>query len=395
MTSFSEILQKIERMRLFSKIINNFLILGQEKIQKDEIINISIGNESCDLDSFVSSMFTSFMTNTIHVVNMKREIFETKGELMWLCKRFEIELENLTFLEIPIEIENLEKRKEKSFFRVKDKKILLKNKVVNMNLTDHNRVVAELEDGDIKTIIDHHQLSKYVSKAETYIIDTRVGSATTLVLDFFRKDFKKLNCKKKSIGMENGNFCSKLADFLLIPIVIDTKNLKKRASFLDKKKYNKLRKISKKNKKDLITIRKEIKKARRIDKKQSTEQILSKDFKKFKFNNIVFGSSTIKYDFHKWINREYSTKDAGSLLFEDLKKFMSKLNLDFYFVTTKLKGRRYVISINSAIFEDISIRKNFSEINYKGMKYYEVPVEFSRKIMVPEIEGEIERRKEF
>jgi len=61
--------------------------------------------------------------------------------------------------------------------------------------------------------------------------------------------------------MENGNFCSKLADFLLIPIVMDTKNLKKRASFLDKKKYNKLRKISKKNKKDLITIRKEIKKS--------------------------------------------------------------------------------------------------------------------------------------
>ncbi|KAG0441311.1 putative exopolyphosphatase [Dictyocoela muelleri] len=95
----------------FSSEIKNFLTKNKQKIHSNKI-KITIGNESCDLDSFVSSLIAAYCENNIHVVNMNKKTFISKGELMLLLNMFKIDIDDLIFFEtepVPINFRDLQK----------------------------------------------------------------------------------------------------------------------------------------------------------------------------------------------------------------------------------------------------------------------------------------------
>ncbi|ELQ76756.1 Exopolyphosphatase [Trachipleistophora hominis] len=80
---------------------DKFLKENKKKITHSEL-KIALGNEGCDLDSFLGSLVLAYSQNVVHVVNMRKKVFKCKGELMWVCKHLKISVDDLIFLERPM-----------------------------------------------------------------------------------------------------------------------------------------------------------------------------------------------------------------------------------------------------------------------------------------------------
>ena len=161
------------------------------------------------------------------------------------------------------------------------------------------------------------------------------------------------------------------------------------SSVFDVKEYRKLKKIVDVKKKKLKAMKKRLKKARRNDDHQNIEMILQKDMKMYECMGYRFGNSTVKYDFERWIDREGSKvtriekNKLGMILSMKLEEFRKDLGFDFYFVGCKMKKQRHFISINFPYIRFFVKKYRFEELNYKGFTYYKIPVEMTRKILMP------------
>lgn len=353
------------------KDFDKFLKENKKKITHSEV-KIAIGNEGCDLDSFLGSLVLAYSQNVVHVVNMRKDVFKSKGELVWACNYLKIKIDDLIFLERPMGNFSPRVRRAGTYFLCGSETIALEGKKIELFMTDHNKPVDELSHCEINMIIDHHKLEKNISSVKRIYIDIDVGSATTLV--------------SKYMGVHIGK---RIAMMLIIPIIVDTKFLKIRTSVFDKEEYRKLKKIIGMKKKELKKMRKTIKKARRNDEHQNTEMILQKDMKIYECFGYRFGNSTIKYNFEKWIDREGSKvtgiekNKIGMILSMKLEEFRKDAGLDFYFVGCKLKKQRHFISLNFPHIRLFVKKYRFQQLTYKGFTYYKIPVEMSRKILMP------------
>lgn len=380
-------------MTLLKEKLETFFIRNKYKITHAQI-TICMGNEACDLDSFISSLVVSYAENIIHVVPMRKEVFLTKGELVYVCDKFKINIDDLIFLERPIGLFSGNARKIGTYFLVNNEMYPIQNKEIKLVLTDHNQPMEELSDCEIEMIIDHHFLSNSISNAKRIYIDIDVGSATTLVSKYLGRDLsKKIHCfSRKAVSKKDRDvtmLCAQLANLLLIPIIIDTKFLKKRTSAFDFFQYKKLKKISCLKKKELKKEYKAIKKARRNDHLFDTRLILQKDFKRYNSNEYSFGMSVIKYQFDKWIDRESSkingldSNKLGMALYLQLQAFKDDMGLDFYFVSTKIKNVRTLIIIDFPFIRDLLTIDGIKKMEYKGLNYYKIDVKTTRKIFIP------------
>lgn len=382
-------------MTLLKEKLESFFIKNKQKILHAQI-TICLGNEACDLDSFISSLVVAYAENIIHVVPMKKEVFLTKGELIYVCEKFKIDIENLIFLERPLGSFSESARRIGTYFLVDNNIHSLQDKEIKLVLTDHNQPMAELSDCEIEMIIDHHFLSNSISNAKRIYVDIDVGSATTLVSKYLGRDLsKKIHCfniktnlkKERDVTM----LCAQLAKLLLIPILIDTKFLKKRTSAFDFFQYKKLKKISCLKKKELKFECKAIKKARKNDHLFETHLILQKDFKKYNLDDYTFGMSVIKYKFDKWIDRESAKisgldpDKSGMALYLQLQSFKEDMGLDFYFVATKINQIRTLIIIDFPFIKDLLNVEGIKKMDYKGLTYYKIDVKMTRKIFIPKI----------
>lgn len=350
---------------------DKFLKENKKKITHSEL-KIALGNEGCDLDSFLGSLVLAYSQNVVHVVNMRKEVFECKGELMWVCKHLKVNIDDLIFLERPMGNFSPRVRRAGTYFLCGNETIALEGKKIELFMTDHNKPVEELSHCDINMIIDHHKLEKNISSVKRIYIDIDVGSATTLVSKYMGAEISK-----------------RIAMMLIIPIIVDTKYLKRRTSVFDVEEYRKLKKIVDVKKKKLKAMKKRLKKVRRNDDHQNTEMILQKDMKMYECMGYRFGNSTIKYDFERWIDREGSKvtgiekNKLGMILSMKLEEFRKDLGFDFYFVGCKMKKQRHFISINFPYIRFFVKKYRFQELNYKGFTYYKIPVEMTRKILMP------------
>lgn len=351
--------------------LDTFLIQNKKKITHSEI-QICLGNEGCDLDSFLGSLALAYSQNVIHIVNMRKNVFEAKGELILSCKILKININDLIFLERPMGNFNSRVRRAGTYFLCDNEKIALEGKKVELFITDHNKPVSELSHCEISMIIDHHSLEKKdLTNTKRIYIDSNVGSAATLVSKYMNKIEKRI------------------AYLLLIPIIIDTKFLKIRTSFFDKEEFKKLKKIVGIKKKDLKKTRKLLKKARRNDYLQKTEIILQKDLKVYEHSHYRFGNSTIKYNFEEWIDREskkvsgIEKNKLGLILQMKIEEFVKDCAFDFYFINCKLNKIRHLFVINFPNLRKFKKEFRFQELQYKGFVYFKVPVELSRKILMP------------
>ena len=398
-------------MEIFEERLKKYFENNKKNIKKKEIL-ISIGNEGCDLDSFISSLIIGYSENAIQIVNMKKEIFLCKDEINYICKTFKININNLIFLERPI--------KKDIYFLIGKNKIYLKEKKIRLILLDHNKPISELKDCKIEMIIDHHKINNEIKNCNKIFINTDVGSNCTIVSKYLENSFfKKNEIQIKNsfdknieiINKENNDFFSIFAKLLVLPIIIDTNNFIRRTSEIDIFEYNKLLKQSKIKKKEIKKICKKIKKLRKKDEKYKTEIILQKDFKIYVMKDIKFGSSTVKYNFKEWIDREeykkkieekknnYKNKNINinkknilkksenkikkNLLTNEFKNHLKNFELDFLFVIYKKKNERFLCEINFPYIKEFSKKYNFNKLFYRDFIYYKIPEEFSRKILIP------------
>lgn len=380
-----------ERLALFFK-------LNKERISHGEL-RIAIGNEACDLDSFISSLVVAYAEDAVHVVNMKKDVFMAKGEMVWVCNEFGIDIDDLIFFERPTAHFTPRARKIGAYFDSGGMEHSLAGKRIKLLLTDHNDPVDELRDSEVELIIDHHVLSNHISSAKRIYIDLDVGSATTLVSKYLGEDLTKKNhCAAKAKGKAMSSLraaeedlCESFARLLLIPILMDTGFLKKRTSAFDVSEYRKLKRIAGVKKEELKKTVRSLRHARKNDDKYETGLVLQKDFKRFHHKDFSFGGSTVKYPFEKWVDREgegvtgVSKENVGMILKLQIESFRKCMGLDFFFVATKNKGVRNIIFVNFPFMKSLVSRDKLKCVEYKGLEYYDTSKKLTRKILVPEI----------
>ncbi|CAH0546824.1 unnamed protein product [Brassicogethes aeneus] len=174
-------------------------------------IILIIGNESCDLDSTVSSLVLSFFIHlvkycnmpqnalTLPVINISKESFKDKTENNFLLKKFNIDLNNIVFRD---EINFEELINTKSFYT-----ILVDHHMLSLN----DKVLKNT----VKLIYDHRPKDSEMDwdTQKVSINIEQVGSCATLISDLF------LKTKKEGL-------CYELAYLLYATIIFDTVALK-------------------------------------------------------------------------------------------------------------------------------------------------------------------------
>ncbi|EJW01812.1 hypothetical protein EDEG_03702 [Edhazardia aedis USNM 41457] len=377
---------------LFEKRFKDFFKKNHTRITQPDVV-ICLGNEGADIDSFISSLVVAFAEDCIHVINMRKEVFKSKGDLMYLCDLFRIDTDDLIYLERPL-LTSVATKQIGSYFLVNDVAIPLSEKRIKLILTDHNEPVDELREFEVTMVIDHHRLENKVEQAKRIYIDVDVGSATTLVAKYLGDDLsRKHHCIKdpKNTDPEKVTLCESIAKLLLIPIVIDTSHLKRRTSVFDSYEYKRLKRKAGVKKLELKTIRKNIQKARINDSKIATDIILQKDFKKYIQDKIVFGIATVKYNFEDWIEREgknvagLGPEKIGLGLWVKLDDFRRSAGLDFLMVGCNWRSSRRFIIINFPLIELFARQNDLSLTTYKGVEMYIASEEQSRKNIAPKI----------
>jgi inorganic pyrophosphatase/exopolyphosphatase len=153
------------------------------------------------------SYYLKFSTNHVNinngfipVINSTKSILKSKKECIYLFKHLSIDIDDLVFIS-----------------DCKNKQI---DQVV---LVDHNELDEQQKSmgfsGLVKAIVDHHLDKNEYQNAQPRLIDTKVGSNSTLIANLFYKSNIKLD--------------ESFASMLLFPILSDTNNLKMRTSQLD------------------------------------------------------------------------------------------------------------------------------------------------------------------
>lgn len=375
-------------------LFRKFLEECKLKIKHPEV-TICLGSEACDPDSFVCSLILAIHENVIPVVNMTRKVFESKADLQYLCSLFNISNDDLIFLERPKGSFSLQARILGTCFRIEDKSYKLEGKKIKLMLVDHHRPVEELQHFEIDMIIDHHLLSEASLSSKRIYIDIDAGSCCTLVSKFIGHSLMTSKHSKNEF-FNDRTLCKSMTKMLSIPIYLDTNRFRKVTSHFDKGEFRKLTRISGMEKKDVAKIVKKIKKVRLNDSTLDNETILLKDFKKFHKDDVVFGYSTVKYRYEDWIDREAKEADtdkksAGVVFETALNEFRREYGLDFLLVNRKKGNERFIIMINCPFEKKLATSQGFEEMNYKGLKFYSVSPEKTRKILTPIIKDMIHK----
>lgn len=61
------------------------------------------------------------------------------------------------------------------------------------------------------------------------------------------------------------------------------------------------------------------------------------------------------------------------------------MGLDFYFVSTKIKGVRTIIILDFPFLKNLMNEMKMHKIEYKGLIYFKIDIKLTRKIFIPKI----------
>ena len=254
-------------------------------------LQLTIGNESCDLDSIVCSLAYAYFlsshsneatTTSLPLLNCKREDLVLRQDAVWLFEQLEIDIDRLIFLD-DISKESLDKVGQ-----------------LSITLVDHNspRGLFEEYRSKVKRVIDHHKVGNDTVQGDGVesIIDTAVGSCSTLVAEQL---------------LQKGDFDQKVATLLLSAILIDTGDLKATGRFTERdvKVFEQLCQHMPSSFDRVEHYRKLFEQHFDIS-KLSTLQVLRKDFKSFK-NKYTLGFSSITALLSEFLKRPNVLKDMS------------------------------------------------------------------------------------
>lgn len=173
--------------------------------EKEDEVHLTVGNESCDLDSIVSALCHGYYSTQqnpsqspcLPVLQCSQSDFALRTDVAWLFSQLQLDSTKLLYLEDIIEE-------------------LKKMNRVFVTLVDHHTLtgpLVELTSLQVVSVIDHHHPppSSFPSGPGPYLVEP-VGSCATLVAE---------------ILLENNCIHSSAATLLLGAILLDTVGLDK------------------------------------------------------------------------------------------------------------------------------------------------------------------------
>lgn len=371
MDQYKEIVGKSSLKDLLNKAYST---IGNSKIK------IVLGNPSCDQDSFIGSHILAAMLGRIPVVNLCRDIFQCKHDLVKVCEIMGIKPENLVFLVKEGGIYSL---------RYKEKTYKVKEKEISACLIDFNLPDKDLlsDNFTVDRIIDHHPVIEYKEKVHSKVtgmeIELSAGSCSSLIYRFISNKFKKELEEKKETP-----FYSFLL-LLTIPIMTDTSLLESRVHDVDKNGVNSLLSVASIPFDKAAAVHKELHKLKKCEDRIETRLILQMDYKSFdfpaEFSGKTFGISSVKYPYDDWVKRDGNEKWKSAV-----KEFSAKKGHEFFLINCKTKGKRefYIHNppsddfIKNGIYQGAPIQKR-NVLNDSEIVVYNVDCTNSRKIIAP------------
>jgi len=310
----------------------------QLEASKKNNISVVIGNESCDADSFISSLALAINFNYIPLINISKKTFSVKGDMQFILKIIGVKIDDLFFME--------------------DEKILISEKNIKIILSDHNYFnCGNNKNWEIISIYDHHEIISDIPYMVNKYIDCSVGSVCSIVS---KEIFENLDKKYKKI----------LAYLLLLVIVSDTNHLKYNASSIDKKEYEILSNYLKISINKIEDLRNKFEETKRNEEFLSTEEILLKDYKEY---NLI-GISAVEYNLKRWIDR------SNGEFINELMRIKENKKLDIFIIGIIDNNKRYMVSFGLPENKLKEIKIN--EYEYKGVKYIEYNIKWRRKYLL-------------
>lgn len=344
--------------------VNNFL--SQTKAVFDSLVKkrVVIGNQSADIDSIVSSISMAFYLTSkqadsvpyVPIINSSKSLIKTKKECMFLFDYWSIDVErDLVFINE------------------------WKNEVDEVILVDHNELDSKEKefgiDLKIRAIIDHHLDKNLFMNADPRIVDTTVGSCSTLVANLFFESGIQLD--------------ESFAGMMLFPILSDTNNLTCRASKQDIEIAQILSTISKIDSKLLYP---QIEKFKFDLSDEDLIISLNKDYKQYETNELKWGMSSVNFSVNQW--KQKSEDD-----FKKVNEFMQEKKLCFYAILSCYKhlnefkrdliliGKKNLLSnIEFLLKSNVNLLEKNEQCGLFYILYDVDQVSCTRKYFQPELE---------
>ncbi|KAK9474059.1 uncharacterized protein V1510DRAFT_315819 [Dipodascopsis tothii] len=197
---------------------------GLPFISDSNKVYIITGNESADMDSFVSALIFGYLTMCkyikegqesvlsekkpsgltdvgafMSIINIPRDELMLRPDIMFILEKLDLPMDSLIFKEDILKAD-------------------IKPEFTYWGLTDHNKMTGELAmlyDKRVVSIIDHHEDEGYSWSADPRIIEV-VGSCTSLVTQYFKEGW----LMDEPLWPDNDT----TALLCLAPLLIDTYN---------------------------------------------------------------------------------------------------------------------------------------------------------------------------
>jgi inorganic pyrophosphatase/exopolyphosphatase len=267
-------------------------------------VGVVLGNQSCDLDSIVSAIATSYYLSKadslksseltfIPMLNSTKSVLESKQECMYLFEHLAVSLDDLIFI---------------SEWN--------KDKIDQVFLVDHNELDEQERSLCIHDlvcgVIDHHLDKGGFADASPRVIDPTAGSNASLITELFYP----------SSSGENLN--DSFASMLLFPILSDTNNLRTRTSAKDLRAVEFLNQIACLDTQKMYAKLEELKFSASQD--EDLETVLKKDYKQYETNGKTWGMSSINFCIQDWLVK---SEDSDAQL-DKVGKFMKERELSYF-----------------------------------------------------------------
>lgn len=295
-------------------------------------LRIVIGNQSADLDSIVSAISLAFYLNNaspkpssnfIPIINSTKSIIQTKKQCTYLFKQLAVDIDDLVYIS-DLKRENLE----------------------DVILVDHNQLDGQEKSLDfeelISGVVDHHLDKQNFLNVKPRIIDTRVGSNASLIVDMFSRSEIKLD--------------ESFANMILFPILTDTNNLTQRTHQIDIDAVAYLKKFTNVDLKQLYSKLDELKFS--VDGSESVEELLRQDYKEYENK---WAMSSVTFSLVKWIEESEHLKECV--------KFIEDNGLFFYGILSCFKVESEKHERDLVLFGDESVIKKFIGVDQPNLTF--------------------------
>ncbi|MCG8614675.1 MAG: DHH family phosphoesterase [Desulfobacterales bacterium] len=279
-----------------STSITSYLLGAKTAIRDKSIDELVMGNEAADLDSMVSAIVLAYLRskaspgkNIVPLMPIVKEDFKLRTEAIYVFETAGINPDHLIFLdEMP-----------QAFM----------DRVSALALVDHNKLAGAFEAhaDKVQVIVDHHKEENLYPDTETRIIEP-VGSTATLVGEILIRDFQAL-------------IDPSLAMLLTGTILLDTVNLSPEAGRVTEKDIRIVSALKNECTLDQDPYFRAVKKAKFDTAGLTTTDLLRKDYKEFKFNDIRCGIASVPLSAETWTKKD-------NALFIGIETYARRRNLD-------------------------------------------------------------------